>query len=127
MANSLEARSPLLDHQFLELTAKIPSGLKLKEQNKKYIFKKALETILPKEVLYRKKMGFGLPIEIWFKNELKDYIYQILLGEKFLSRGIFEKNGIKKIIDNHIQKKENNAYQIWTLLFMEHWFREYFD
>jgi len=127
MANSLEARSPLLDHQFLELTAKIPPNLKLKGQNKKYIFKKVLEEILPKEILYRKKMGFGVPLEYWFRKELKNYIYEILLSKRFLSRGMFKKESIKEILDNHTQKNQNCAYQIWALLSLEHWFREYFD
>ena len=61
MANSIEGRSPLLDHEFLELTAKIPSNLKLKGREKKYIFKKALEEFLPKEILFRKKNGFWRP------------------------------------------------------------------
>jgi len=127
MANSLEARSPLLDHQFMELTAKIPSDLKLKGQNKKYIFKKALEDFLPKEILYRKKMGFGVPIEKWFRNELKNYIYEILLSKRFLSREIFKKEEVKRILDNHIQRNQNCAYQIWALLFLEHWFKVYFN
>ncbi|MDP1629217.1 MAG: asparagine synthase (glutamine-hydrolyzing) [bacterium] len=127
MARSLEGRSPLLDHEFLELTAKIPSSLKIRGRQKKYIFKKALKNFLPQETLYRTKMGFGVPLERWFKNELKDYLKSILLSEKALNRGIFKKSEIERLIGRHTAGKTNYAHHLWALLTLEHWFREYFD
>ena len=128
MSVSLEGRSPFLDHEFLELTAQIPSKLKLKGFNqKKYILKKALEGLIPREILYRKKMGFGVPLEMWFRTELKDYIYETLLSEKVLRRNIFEKAALQKLLDAHTQTKVNYAPQIWALLNLELWFRTFFD
>lgn len=127
MAHGLESRSPLLDQELLELTAQLPLSLKLKGLNKKYIFKQILKDFLPQEILERKKTGFGLPIENWFRSDLKDYAYQILLGKKFLSREIFKKEGIEEILDKHCSGKENLAFQIWALLFLEYWFQQYFD
>jgi len=127
MAHSLEIRSPLLDHQFLELTAKIPSNLKLRGQKNKYIFKNALKNILPKEILNRKKMGFGVPLEHWFRKELKDYVKEILLSQKAIERGLFNKNYIEKLIADHQTGRANYANHLWALLTLEHWFRQYFD
>lgn len=93
MANSLEVRCPLLDHKLMELIAQIPSGLKLHNGTGKYIFKKSLERVLPREILYRRKKGFGVPVAEWFRGELKDFAYEAifdrsdeLLNQKFLTR-----------------------------------------
>lgn len=128
MSVALEGRSPFLDHEFLELTAKIPFDLKLfGADNKKYILKKALEGFIPDEILYRKKMGFGLPIDDWFRLNLKDYTREILLSRKALERKLFRQKEIKNILDEHESSKINFAYRIWALLTLELWFREFFD
>ncbi len=129
MAHGLESRSPFLDHKFMEMTAKIPANLKLKGlNNKKYILKKALEKeLVPKEILYRKKMGFGVPIEHWFRREMKNYMYEILLSNKAINRGIFNKEAIKKLLDTHVNTNINHAYRIWALITLELWFQEFFD
>lgn len=128
MAVSLEGRSPFLDHELLELTAQIPFDLKLKgSNNKKYILKEALRGLVPGEVMFRPKMGFGVPIEIWFRGELKDYVKNILLSEKALARGLFKKEAIKDIIDEHADTQINHAHRLWALITLELWFQEYFD
>ena len=127
MANSLEARSPLLDHEFMEFVARIPSELKLKGRTTKYILKEALRGILPDEVLFREKMGFGVPIDHWFRNELKDMAYDVLLSNGAISRGYFKRETVKRILDEHISGKWNWQYQIWNLLMLELWQREFID
>jgi len=128
MAVSLEGRSPFLDHEFLELTAKIPFNLKLKGlNNKKYILKEALKGLIPNEVMFRSKMGFGIPIDKWFRKELREYAYELLLSEKAVNRKIFKIEEIKKILDEHVNTKISHAYRIWALITLELWFREYFD
>jgi len=129
MAHSLEARSPFLDHQFLEMTARMPSNLKLKGFFKnKYILKKTFENLLPKEILYRPKQGFSVPLYDWFKGELENYTKDILLGEKFLKRGIFKKEEVERLFYLSKTKKElDYSKRFWQLLFLEHWFRQYFD
>lgn len=155
MSHGLESRSPLLDHEFLELTAKIPSSLKIDgitrisnettrnffrdipsgiralpsifKGRQKYIFKKALEGFLPDETLRRTKKGFGVPLERWFKNELKNYLKSILLSEKSLNRGLFKKEEVERLIELHSRGKANYAHHLWALLTLEHWFRQYFD
>ena len=128
MAHGLESRSPLLDHELLELSAKIPSNLKLKGlTNRKYIFKQMLKDMLPKEILYRKKKGFSMPVNNWLKGDLKKYAYSHLLSQKFKNRNIIKKESIKTILDTHMNTSVNTSYTIWTLLMLELWFEEYFD
>jgi len=128
MAVALEGRSPFLDHELLELTAKIPFHLKLKGfNNKKYILKEALRSIIPDEIMFRPKMGFGIPIHEWFRNELKNYAYKILLSDKAIHRGIFKKEAVKELLDTHCNTHIDHGYRIWALLTLELWFREYFD
>lgn len=128
MAVALEGRSPFLDHEMLELTAKIPFNLKIKGlNNKKYILKEALRGLVPDEVMFRQKMGFGVPIDAWFRGELKNYAHDTLLSKKAMSRGLFKKEYIESILDEHTKTDVNCSPRIWALLTLELWFREYFD
>jgi asparagine synthase (glutamine-hydrolysing) len=128
MAVALEGRSPFLDHELLEMTAQIPFDLKLKGgNNKKYILKEALRGLVPDEVMFRPKMGFGIPIDVWFRGQLKKYAYDTLLSEKATGRGIFKKEAVKQLLDTHTTTKISYAYHIWALITLELWFQEYFD
>jgi asparagine synthase (glutamine-hydrolysing) len=127
MAHSLEARMPLLDHKFLEFVARIPPDLKLKDGLiSKFIFKKAVESYLPHEVIYRKKMGFGVPLDHWFRHELKELAYDTLLSQTAMQRGYFRKPYIEGMLDRH-QAGESWQYLIWNLLFLELWHQMFID
>lgn len=127
MANSLEARSPFLDHVFMEFVAKIPPTLKLRGKKTKWILKQALRDILPAGILDRKKMGFGVPIDHWLRNELKPMAYDLLIGQRSLERGYFKKDFIQKMLDEHCSAKWNWQYQIWNLMMLELWHRMFID
>jgi asparagine synthase (glutamine-hydrolysing) len=127
MANSLEARVPFLDHKFMELVAGIPSQLKLKGKKTKFILKEAFRDLLPHPILKRKKMGFGVPVSRWFRNELRDYIYEILLDSRTLNRGYFKREGIERLLNDHIALRYDHSAKIWALLFLEIWFRVFMD
>ena len=127
MANSLEGRSPFLDHKLMEFSASIPSNLKIKGIRLKYILKKALSKHLPKQILSRGKMGFGVPVDKWFRDELKDYSYDMLMSDKFIKRGYFNKDRIKDLLEDHCKGKSNNGSRIWTLLNLELWHRMFID
>jgi asparagine synthase (glutamine-hydrolysing) len=129
MANSLEGRSPFLDHKMMEFCARLPSDMKIKGMKLKYILKKALSDsgALPEEILKRKKMGFGIPVDKWFRVDLKDYVYEILMSDKCLNRGYFKRDSVKKLLDEHVSAKANNGARIWSLLFLELWHREFID
>ncbi len=123
MANSLEGRSPFLDHKVMELAARIPDGLKLKGVITKYILKKSMKGIVPDEILTRNKMGFGVPLAKWFRSDLKGFIQEILLSDEFIKRGFFNKEFIEKLLADHISHKQNNSHKIWALLNFELWHR----
>lgn len=127
MANSLEARSPLLDHKMFEFTAQLPSNWKLHGLTTKYILKQTFKDFLPKKILTRGKQGFGIPVGKWFRCELKDYIKSILLDRATLSRGYFNKEGIKQLINEHITAKRDHGYRLWALLVLELWHRIFVD
>jgi asparagine synthase (glutamine-hydrolysing) len=127
MASSLEARSPFLDHKFMEFVARIPSQLKLKGRTCKYILKKALTNFLPNEVLYRKKMGFAVPIDHWLRNDLRDMAYDMLLSQKSLQRGYFRKNALQRMLDEHVSGEWNWHSHIWNLLILELWHQMFID
>jgi asparagine synthase (glutamine-hydrolysing) len=127
MAVSLEGRSPFLDHEFLELTAQIPFSLKLKDfNNKKYILKETLRGIIPDEILFRPKMGFGVPIDAWFRDELKTYSQDKLLHGQLVRRELFRPEAIQKLLHTHTSTQINYSPQIWALLTLELWLEEYF-
>jgi asparagine synthase (glutamine-hydrolysing) len=127
MANSLEARVPFLDHRFMEFVASIPSRLKLKGSTTKFILKKAFEDTLPEPIRKRKKMGFGVPVARWFRNELKGYIYEMLLDSRSLKRGYFKRESIQRLLDEHSHMRYDHSAKIWALLFLENWFRIFMD
>jgi asparagine synthase (glutamine-hydrolysing) len=127
MAHSLEARSPFLDHEFMEFAATIPSDLKVRGRTKKYILKRALSGLLPEEILHRPKMGFGVPIDHWLRHELKDLAYDSLLSPRAIDRGYFRQESVRRLLDEHVQRKANWHYLLWTLLVLELWHRTYVD
>ena len=127
MANSLEVRSPFLDHKFIETVASFPPELKFKGKTSKYILKKKLKGFLPDEILQRQKMGFGLPVGKWFEGKLEDYLKSILLSERLVKRGFFEKKSIEQMVQQHIAGKINHTSRLWNLLCFEIWCRIFID
>lgn len=127
MANSLEARSPFLDHKLIETVAGFPAGLKMRRGISKYILKKRLKGFLPERILKRKKMGFGLPVGVWFQRELKDYIREILLSEQALRRPYFDRECVRRMVEEHISGKVLHTTRLWCLLNLELWHRVFVD
>ncbi|HEY0458837.1 MAG TPA: asparagine synthase (glutamine-hydrolyzing) [Pyrinomonadaceae bacterium] len=127
MAVSLEARVPLLDHELIEFVQKIPAGLKLKGLETKYIFKKAMEGIVPREILYREKQGFGVPINEWINSQLRERIHGILSEKKTQERGYFEPKYIKVLLDEHSKNRRDHSHALWILWMLELWHRRFVD
>ena len=119
MANSLEVRVPILDHEFVEWVAGIPPELKLQGREGKVCFKKSLESHLPPEILYRDKMGFGVPIGGWFHKELKEVVRSKLLDGDLLNSGIFERKMVGALIKDHQSGKREHSAILWALLMFE--------
>jgi asparagine synthase (glutamine-hydrolysing) len=127
MATSLEARVPLLDHELIEFVQTIPAELKLKGAETKYIFKKAMEGIVPHEILYREKQGFGVPINEWINSQLKERIHGILSEKRTLERGYFEPKYIKILLDEHAKNRRDHSHSLWILWMLELWHRKFVD
>ncbi len=103
----------------------MPSSLKFHNGVTKYILKKAMEGILPDNILYRKKMGFGVPLVHWFKKDLTEYAHDLLLSREARERGIFEPRYVEAILDTHQKKGRDLSARIWALLFFEQWCRNW--
>ena len=125
MATSLEARVPILDHNLVEFAFKIPGQYKLKGLMTKYIFKKNAEKMLPKEIVYREKQGFSIPIKNWLKNELKPLLYNFLSKENVEKIGFFNPEEIERFIREHTEGKENHSHILWALLLFHMWYEFY--
>ncbi len=124
MAHSLEARSPFLDHELMEFAASLPGPAKLNGSNGKAILKGAFRGILPDEVLDRPKMGFGVPLAGWFRNELRDLPAERLLDPAASDRGYFEPHAVERLIAEHQDGHADHSLRLWTLLQLETWHTE---
>ncbi|MCB1023661.1 MAG: asparagine synthase (glutamine-hydrolyzing) [Acidobacteria bacterium] len=128
MAASLEARVPLLDQELIDfVTRRIPARFKLKGRETKYIFKKALEGIVPGEILYREKQGFGVPINEWINDQLRTRIHGTLLEKRTLERGYFDPQYIKILLDEHSKGRRDHSHPLWVLWMLELWQRRFVD
>ncbi|MEL6252796.1 MAG: asparagine synthase (glutamine-hydrolyzing) [Bacteroidota bacterium] len=124
MQNSLEARVPILDHEFAELSFKIPTKYKLKGKSTKYILKKAMRKYLPDSILFHKKQGFGVPLKLWFKSDLNDYMNDRLMSKNSPLYEFLEPTYVKKIIHDHQTGMRDFNFKIWTLLFLDEWLNQ---
>jgi asparagine synthase (glutamine-hydrolysing) len=127
MAASVEVRVPFIDKLVITKAMQVPGNLKYKDGESKYILKKAAERFLPKKIIYRPKASFGAPIRSWISNDLKDMVDHLLSKENIEKRGFFNYPFVNKMIDNDRKGIDDNAYQIYQLLTLELWCREYLD
>jgi len=127
MAASVEVRVPFIDKIVITKAMQVPGKLKFKDGESKYILKKAAEKFLPKKIIYRPKASFGAPIRSWISNDLKDMVDHLLSKESIEKRGFFNYQFVNKMIDNDRKGIDDNAYQIYQLLTLELWCREYLD
>jgi asparagine synthase (glutamine-hydrolysing) len=127
MAHSIESRPPLVDYKFVEYAASIPAHMKLKGRNLKYILKKVAGRYLPDELINRKKQGFGFPLAIWMRTDLKDFLVRLFSQSRFVEIGVFDRDYIFSILDEHLSGKADHNFRLWILINLEFWYRLYFD
>lgn len=127
MANSLEARSPFLDHRLAEFVASLRGDFKMRWFIKKYLLKNIIKDFVPRENIHRPKMGFGMPIGSWFRGELKGLLMDALLSERSLNREYFNADFIKTMVKRHLEEKVDYGQQLWVLLMFELWHRRFID
>ncbi|MFQ5887594.1 MAG: asparagine synthase (glutamine-hydrolyzing) [Candidatus Hydrothermarchaeales archaeon] len=125
MANSLEVRCPLLDHEFVEFVSGLPTVYKLNGLKTKYLFKKAAKGILPEKIVHRPKKGFGIPISHWLAGELKDFMLDYLGEERIKRQGFFNFSYINNLIEGHLAKKSDNRKLLWPLLVFQIWYERF--
>jgi asparagine synthase (glutamine-hydrolysing) len=127
MAHSLEVRSPMLDHIFMETVARLPAGLKLDRHTTKKVFKDTLRPWLPDHILDRPKHGFGVPMADWLRGELRGLPADVLLDPCAVSRGLFRPHYVQQLIDDHTTGRFDNSKKLWSLIQLEIWFQTYVD
>lgn len=127
MAANLEVRAPFLNNELVELSARIPSNFKIKGLKRKYILKKAAESILPKEIIWRRKAGFSAPIRSWLRGALRPMVDDLLNEETIKRRALFDPEYVRRIVDGNLSGKEDHNLQVFQLLNFEIWMREFLD
>jgi asparagine synthase (glutamine-hydrolysing) len=123
MAHSLEVREPLMDHPLVEWLATLPSSLKMRGQESKFMLKKAMEPHLPAEIMYRPKMGFAVPLARWFRGPLRQRVRDSLLGGPMIESGWFNPAAIRQIVEQHEAGRRDHSTPIWTLLMYDAFLR----
>ena len=128
MLTSLEVRAPILDHLFVEWVTGLAPHWKMRGAKQKYIFRKLAERVgVPREVLFRRKQGFALPLVHWLRHELKDLILAVLLDPATVQRGYFDMRGVRQLLDEHFSGRRNHSGRIWRLLIFELWHRNFLE
>lgn len=126
MANSIEARSPFLDHHLMEWAAGLPADLKIRSGTTKYLLKRAIADWLPPELVNRPKMGFGVPLAAWLRTELRDLSWDLLTDHTARSRGLFRPRAITRMLHEHDAGSDHSP-RIWALIQFELWHRVFVD
>lgn len=126
MAASLESRVPFLDHKLVEFATHLPETMKLRGWTTKYVLRQAMRDVLPQEILTRKKMGFPVPIESWFRSSFRSIVDEYVLSARTLDRGIFNASYVRELAARHVAG-ENHAERLWMLVNFEIWQRRFFD
>jgi asparagine synthase (glutamine-hydrolysing) len=129
MAHSLECRGPFLDHRVVELAVGMPLGrkLRLRSGRSKVVLKQAFSDLLPPPIRTRSKMGFGVPISRWLREELSQEVQGVLLDPVCLARGLFRPEAIEELVAEHLEGKREHSHRLWALLVLELWFKQYLD
>ena len=119
MAHSLEVREPLMDHPLVEWLASLPTSLKVRGQEGKYLLKKTMEPYLPAEIMYRPKQGFAVPLERWFRGPLRQRVREAILGPRLAATGVFNPHYLKHLVDAHVSGVRDYSSPLWTLLMFD--------
>ncbi|MEX2170348.1 MAG: asparagine synthase (glutamine-hydrolyzing) [Pirellulales bacterium] len=125
MAHGLECRQPFLDHRLVELAVSLPSQLKLRGRRGKWLLREAFGSLLPAEVFQRPKQGFGVPLDHWFRGDLRSLLHDVLLSPTALARGYFRPEAVRSLVDEHLNNQFDHSARLWALLVLEMWQREW--
>ncbi|HMF28759.1 MAG TPA: asparagine synthase C-terminal domain-containing protein, partial [Candidatus Cybelea sp.] len=127
MAHSIESRVPLLDNEVIEFAAALPAAVKIKNGRRKHVLKEVAAALVPREILDRRKQGFGVPLGLWFRGGLRELFADTLLSPSSLQRGYFRAPFVRQIVDEHLSGKRDHTLRLWQLVVFERWHRQYID
>ena len=127
MANSLEARIPLLDQELVKFAAALPANMKLRGKTRKYLLKKVAARYLPDEIIHRRKQGFPIPIDAWMRNEAKPMVHDLLANDSVARRGLFNPQVVANMLSRHESGTHDYATELWGLMSIEMWMRRFVD
>lgn len=127
MANSLEARSPLLDQEVMEFAAQLPPEMKLHGRNLKHLLKTVFTDLLPPANVNRRKAGFGVPVGQWFRGQLRELLRDALLAPEAVARNYFKPQTVERLLHEHLERRGDHTFPLWSLLMLELWHRELVD
>jgi asparagine synthase (glutamine-hydrolysing) len=127
MIHALEPRAPFLDHEVMELAARLPESLKLRGRVSKYLLRQAFADLIPPENLQRSKAGFGVPVGAWLRGPLRAFAHDTLLSSRAAARGYFEPAAIERVLTDHATGRAESGFLLWTLLMLELWHLAFVD
>jgi asparagine synthase (glutamine-hydrolysing) len=127
MAHSIESRVPLLDNEVIEFAATLPASLKIKNGRRKHVLKEVAAALLPREILDRRKQGFGVPLGTWFRGGLRELFADTLLSASSLQRGYFQAPFVRQLVHEHMSQKRDHTLRLWQLVVFEKWHQQYMD
>jgi asparagine synthase (glutamine-hydrolysing) len=127
MAHSIESRVPLLDNEVIRFAASLPAGMKIRNDRRKHVLKEVAATLLPPEILSRPKQGFGVPLGVWFRGNLRELFADTLLSPRSLQRGYFQQSFVRRLVNEHVAGTRDHTLRLWQLVVFERWSRQYVD
>jgi asparagine synthase (glutamine-hydrolysing) len=127
MAHSIESRVPLLDAQVVDFASALPASLKIRNGRRKHLLKEVAATLLPRDIVERRKQGFGVPIGVWFRGSLREFFADTLLSARTLQRGYFRAPFVRRIVSEHLAGTRDHTLRLWQLAVFERWHRQYVD
>lgn len=127
MANSLEARVPFLDHEFVETAAQVPSSCRLNGMTTKHVLKKAAERLLPDQIVHRQKQGFSVPLKQWLRDELETFMRDTLASNRLRRHGYFNPDRVTEMMDAHVAGRANYQHQLWAMMVFQLWHQRYLE
>ena len=127
MAHSLQVRAPLMDHALVEWLGTLPTSLKVRGQEGKYLLRKAMQPLLPADILYRPKMEYSMPLARWFRGPLTERVRQAVLGPRLAATGWFEHQALEQLVNAHQSGARDHGPVLWSLLMFEAFLRVVVD
>ena len=127
MAHSLEVRNPFLDRRIARFAMRIPASWKMRSRQIKYVTRKLGERYLPRDLLMRKKQGFGFPLALWLRGELRPLMENVVEDSRLVEAGLFRRDGMRRLLDEHLNGGIDHNFRLWMLFNVELWYRHFIE